>query len=270
VNTLSSDQHMFVVPAFGDSVWLDRCLESLRRQTAPSPILVTTPTPSPYLGEVARRHGVGIEVNPVSRGIGADWNFALSRATRPWVTLAHQDDWYEPTYVERCLQAARRSRGATLVFAAARETLGPAGEPVQNVGVKRLMCAAVFLGSTAIRARLRKRMLLSLGNPIPCAAVMINRAAVPDFAFSEQLRSNLDWMAWLDLARRKGAFAYVREPLVHRTIHHEAATVVWLDQRAAEDAWVLRRLWPRPVADLLVRLYARGLRQYDPLSAKPR
>jgi glycosyltransferase involved in cell wall biosynthesis len=263
----AADEHMFVVPVFGKPVWLDRCLESLQRQTTPSSILITTPTPSGYLDEVARGRGVAIEVNPVSRGIGADWNFALSRATRPWVTLAHQDDWYAPTYVERCLQTAARVGEATLVFTAALETRSDTGEPVPNARIKQLICGGVFLGAAAIRSPLRKRMLLSFGNPIPCPAVMINRSTAPGLAFSERLKSNLDWVAWLDLARQPGAFAYVPDPLVHRTIHREAATVVSLAQRAAEDADVLRQLWPRPVASVLVRLYARGLRQYDPLDA---
>jgi hypothetical protein len=99
---------------------------------------------------------------------------------------------------------------------------------------------------------------------------MINRAAVSGFTFSEQLKSNLDWVAWLDLAARPGAFVYIRDPLVHRTIHAEAATVISLKHRATEDVSVLRRLWPRPIADVLVRLYARGLRQYDAMDARPR
>ena len=99
---------------------------------------------------------------------------------------------------------------------------------------------------------------------------MLNRAAARDLAFSEQMKSNLDWAAWLELARRPGAFGYIREPLVHRTIHSEAATVVSLEDRAAEDVAVLRQLWPRPIADVLLRLYTRGLRQYDPMGARPR
>ena len=261
---------MFVVPAYGTPVWLDRCLESLQRQTTASRVLITTPTPSEYLEGLARRHGVPIQVNSARRGIGADWNFALSRAVTPWVTLAHQDDWYEPTYLERCLQAAGRTRNTTFVFTAASETHGDTGAAVPNARVKQMICDGVYLGAGAIRSRLRKRLLLSFGNPVPCPSVMLNRAAAPDFAFSESLKSNLDWMAWLDLARRPGAFAYIREPLVHRTIHREAATVVALEHRAAEDVSVLRRLWPRPIADVLVRLYTRSLRQYDPLDANER
>ena len=270
MSTRVLDEHMFVVPVYGKPVWLDRCLESLRAQTTPSTILITTSTPSAYLDEVARRGKVAIEVNPVSGGIGADWNFALSRAATPWVTLAHQDDWYAPAFLERCLKTAAHTPGATLVFTAAAETHGDTGQPGPNARVKKLICDGVFLGAEGIQSMQRKRLLLSFGNPIPCSSVMLNRAVVPDFTFSEQLKSNLDWVAWLDLAGRPGAFVYIREPLVHRTIHSEAATVVSLEHRAAEDVSVLRRLWPRPIADVLARLYTRGLRQYDPMDARPR
>ena len=261
----STDGHMFVVPVYGQPPWLDRCLESLQRQTLPSRVLITTPTPSDYLAEIARRRGIEFEVNPVSRGIGADWNFALSRATQRWVTLAHQDDWYDPTYLERCLQAATKAGDATMVFTASAETRDDTGAPVPNARIKRLICTGAFLGASAVRTRFRKRLLLAFGNPVPASAVMINRAAAPDLTFSEQMKSNLDWVAWLDLARRPGAFAYVSETLVHRTIHQEAATVVSLEERGIEDEFVLRRLWPRPVAGMIVRLYALSLRQYQPL-----
>ena len=148
------------------------------------------------------------------------------------------------------------------------ETMADTGAQVRNSRVKRIICDGVFLGAASICSPMRKRLLLSFGNPIPCPSVMVNRSAAPDFTFSEQMKSNLDWVAWLDLARRQGSFAYVREPLVHRTIHSDAATVTWLEQRAAEDERVLRELWPRPVATVIARLYARGLRQYDRLGAR--
>ena len=132
MSTRAPGEHMFVVPVYGKPAWLDRCLESLRTQTTPSTILITTPTPSAYLDEVARRWGVAIEVNPVCGGIGADWNYALSRAVTPWVTLAHQDDWYAPTYLECCLETAARTRAATLIFTAAAETDADTDKPVPN------------------------------------------------------------------------------------------------------------------------------------------
>jgi hypothetical protein len=62
-------------------------------------------------------------VNQDSRGIAADWNFALTQGDTEWVSLAHQDDWYEPDYVELCLRTASQSAHPILIFTDAVETV---------------------------------------------------------------------------------------------------------------------------------------------------
>jgi len=260
---------MFVVPACGRPAWIERCLDSLERQTHPSAVLITTSTPNGYLSDIARRRGVALEVNPSAGGIASDWNFALSRATRPWVTLAHQDDSYAPDYVESCLGAAARTGEPLLVFTRAIEEFRNGRQWSPNTVIKQLMCDGVFLGRTSIHAPSQKLLLLRFGDPIPCSTVMINRRRVPDFAFAEGWRCSLDWWAWLALARTPGAFAYVRRPLVRRAVHAEGATVAWLDHRAAEDERILRELWPRPIAIALSALYSLGRRRYEQLAEAP-
>jgi len=254
--------HAFVVPTFGHPAFLSQCLESLRCQTRTSPIVVTTSTPNDHVRAVAAAHDVPVVVNPVSAGIAADWNFALAQAPAPWVTLAHQDDMYAPTYVERCLSAGRAARNPLLVFSSASERLEETGRDVENVWMKRVICDAVFLGRPAIAARWRKRLLLAFADPIPCPTVMLYREAAPAFAFESGWKTGLDWVAWLDLAGREGSFVYVREPLVHRRVHATCATQLDLQARGEEDMRILRSQWPAPVAALLGRLYERSRRQY--------
>ena len=263
--TPSGPEHSFVVPAYGRPQWLARCLESLQGQTRVSPIVVATSTPNDLLTDTAARYGVPLIINPVSAGIAADWNFALGRVGRGWVTLAHQDDWYAPTYTERCLAAVTAAPDALLAFTAASEVREGTDTEVRNTRIKRVLCAVAFAGQSAIRSRARKRLLLSFGNPIPCPAVMLNRSAVPSFTFAPGWMSNLDWVAWLDLAQRPGAFVYVPAPLVHRRVHDVAATVTFMSARATEDARVLRSLWPAPLAAMLTGLYSAGREQYEGL-----
>jgi hypothetical protein len=85
-------EHVFVLPVYGRPHWLERCPDSQAGQTAPSPV-VTASTRSAHLAGIGRRRGNELKAPPVSAGIAADWNIALLHATRPWVTLAHQDDW---------------------------------------------------------------------------------------------------------------------------------------------------------------------------------
>ena len=254
--------HAFVVPAFGRPPWLAECLESLQQQTVRSRILIATSTPNEHITEIARRSGIEVRVNPTSAGIASDWNFAIVLAPARWVTLAHQDDWYAPTYTERCLTAAARSRAPLMVFSSALERTTDRAV-TQHPRIKRLLCETAFLGQPTIGSSWRKRLLLSFGDPIPCPTVMLNRALRPGFLFPPGFDTALDWAAWLDLARQPGDFVYVREPLVHRRVHPSSATHVHLASRKEEDERVLKSLWPAPIAGLIGRLYAAGRRKYE-------
>jgi glycosyltransferase involved in cell wall biosynthesis len=254
--------HAFVVPAFGRAQWLAQCLESLQQQTVRSRILIATSTPNDHIAGVAGRSGIEVRVNPAPPGIATDWNFALTLAHAPWVTLAHQDDWYAPTYTEQCLTAAAESPAPLMVFSSALER-GSDGAERRHPRVKRMLCEMAFLGQSAIGSRFRKRLLLSFGDPIPCPTVMLHRASLPDFTFPSGFDAALDWAAWLHLAGRAGDFVYVREPLVHRRLHVASATHVHLASRVEEDERILRSLWPGPIAGLIGRVYAAGRRRYE-------
>jgi len=257
--------HVFAVPAFGEPHWLERCVRSLQRQSVPSSIVITTSTPNSHVAAVAQRCEVPLVVNPRAGGIASDWNFALDQARTGWVTLAHQDDWYEPRYVEACLAAVAESLRTILVFTGATETLDGDARTLLNTRVKRLISRAAFLGGRSIDAAWRKRLLLSFGNPIPCPSVMINRDEARDFRFPEGWKSNLDWRAWCDLAVRPGSFVYLPDSLVHRTMHRDAETTRALTERAIEDARMFRELWPAPVAAALNVLYAPSRHVYATL-----
>ena len=73
-------KHCFAVCAYKDSPYLTECLDSLKAQESPSPILLCTATPSAYLEETARAYDAEYHMNPDHPGIGSDWNFALACA----------------------------------------------------------------------------------------------------------------------------------------------------------------------------------------------
>lgn len=261
-------RHAFVVPAHGHAPWLERCLRSLLAQNRPSHVLITTATPTPEILAVAHGCGVPLQINRVASGIASDWNFAYDAANADWVTLAHQDDIYEPGYSQTCLEAADRSRDPLLVFTAAVEVSG-SGRSSSNTRIKTLLAQLAFMGRVAIADRLSKRLLLGFGNPIPCSSVMLRKSRLQEFRFPAGWYSNLDWRAWLDLAEHDGAFVYVRQPLVRRTLHPDAATSRFLAARADEDNRMFAELWPRPVASVLMTLYTGSRRPYASFSKRP-
>jgi glycosyltransferase involved in cell wall biosynthesis len=251
--------HSFVIPVYLAAPNLAALIESLRAQDgARSDILLSSSTPSTELEEIARRYAIPLRVNPQRVDISADWNFALAAATTKFVTLAHQDDLFEISYVSRLRAALCANPGAIMAFCDYSEH-SPQGSRSRNFNlrVKRALCWRAFGARECISATRDKVRLLSLGNPICCPSVMLDRSKIPDFRFPVGFSTNLDWMAWLDLARRPGGFVYVCERLVSKGVHADSATTATIANRSRmrEDRTLFDALWPRPIAAVLAAAY---------------
>jgi hypothetical protein len=256
-------EHQFVVIACGTSPHLKDCVLSVLDQTASgkNPILATS-TPNEHIFRIASTHGLQVAVNPTpGLGIGADWNFALASGQAQFVTLAHQDDLYEREYRAELCSAMDRYPDTLIGFCDSVE-VNLRGEEIRTVNnlVKRALTRRAFGQDESIQDPVRKRKLLAWGNPVCCPSVVFNLARLREFAFSERLSSNLDWDAWLRLAALDAPFVFVSKPLVKKRNHSLSATAALLadSRRAAEDREMFDRLWPRPAAALLARIYRLG------------
>lgn len=256
--------HTFVIPVYRAAPNLAALIECLRAQTgARSEILLTTSTPSAELDEFANSHALPLHINPQRIGIAADWNFALGAAQSVLVTLAHQDDLFAPAYVAELANALSRHPSAFLAFCDYSEHTSLGARPTNiNLRIKRALRQRAFGTRECIIESRDKMRLLSLGNPICCPSVMLNRSALTDFRFPDGFQTNLDWMAWLELARRPGGFVYVRERLVSKGLHAGSETTATIANRAREreDRALFESLWPKPVAAALSTLYKLGYR----------
>jgi hypothetical protein len=257
-------EHTFTIPVYRAAPNLAMLIESLRAQTGVrSEILLASSTPSAELEALAKQYALALHINPQRIDIGADWNFALGAAQTTFVTLAHQDDLFAPTYAHRLGGALRRHPGALFAFCDYSEHTPLGARPTNiNLRIKRGLRRRAFGRRECITQPRDKVRLLSLGNPICCPSVMLNRSALGDFRFPGGFQTNLDWMAWLELARRPGGFVYVRERLVSKGVHAGSETTATIANRAREreDRALFDTLWPRPVAAMLATLYRFGYR----------
>lgn len=251
-------EHTFVVMAYGDSPYLPECLDSLLCQTLPSEICIATSTPSGYLQEQADRIGAKLFVTEAGKGIAHDWNFAMQQANTRYITLAHQDDLYSPTYVERCLDAMRAYPEALICFTDYSELAG--GEIRTDsllLFVKRCMLR-LFMPFRRLRSPFWKTRLLSLGCPIAAPSVLYQRENLGDFQFSSAFTVNMDWDAWSRIALLDGYFFFIPEKLMLHRIHPDSATTrgIAAMRRQEEDTRMYRRFWPAVIARILTRLYS--------------
>jgi hypothetical protein len=179
------------------------------------------------------------------------------------VTLAHQDDHFASRYVALLSRALRRHPNGVLAFCDYSEHTPLGRRPTNiNLRIKRALRQRAFRQRECIADTRDKVRLLSLGNPICCPSVMFNRSLLADFRFPAGFQTNLDWMAWLELARRPGGFVYVHERLVSKGVHAGSETTAAIANRVREreDRAMFNALWPRPVAASLASLYRFGYR----------
>jgi hypothetical protein len=256
--------HTFAIPVYRAAPNLAPLIDSLRAQAgAHSKILLASSTPSAELEAFAKRQDLPLHINPHRIDIAADWNFALATAQTGFVTLAHQDDLFAPSYVAQLGNALHRHPGSFFAFCDYSEHTPLGARPTNiNLSIKRALRRRAFGTRECIVEPRDKVRLLSFGNPICCPSVMLNRSTLADFRFPDGFQTNLDWMAWLDLARRPGGFVYVRERLVSKGIHAASETTATITNRAREreDRALFDTLWPRPVAAALATLYKFGYR----------
>jgi len=251
--------HTFVIPAYKDSVFLEDCIKSLTRQSIPSKILIATSTPTPSVLEIAKRHNIVVDVNINGGDIAKDWNFAYKSCATKYLTLAHQDDIYLPEYTEKCLRIADKKSNADTVIIFTNYSEYEIDRPRNaslGLMLKKILLG-IFLVKKNIKSKFIKKSVLALGNPISCPSVMFNTQNIGSFKFSEEYHYNMDWDAWLRLAKMQGRFIYVKDKLMIHRLHNDSQTSIQIrnKNRLEEEERIFRTIWGRHIARLLMKIY---------------
>ena len=111
------ENHTFAICAYGTCAYLENCIQSLITQTVRSKIIMCTSTPNEHISYLSSKYSISLYINEQSDGLAADWNFAYRSADTALVTLAHQDDIYEPDYTKQMLESLNRGGTVQIAFA---------------------------------------------------------------------------------------------------------------------------------------------------------
>ena len=252
--------HTFAVCAYGESPYLEECVQSLLAQKVRTRILIATSTPNSYIYGIGEKYGIPVHINHGEKGLAGDWNFAYSCATTPLVTLAHQDDRYYVNYTEDVLAAAKKCRHPLIIFTDYNELRN--GKTVTTnrlLKVKRLLLTPLKL-TCFWKNRFVRRRILSIGSAICCPAVTLVKENLDSFSFKNNMKSNIDWQAWEEISRRKGEFAYTARAGMEHRIHQESTTSELIEEngRRAEDLYMFRKFWPGWVAKMIEKVYQKS------------
>ncbi|MEA4888122.1 MAG: glycosyltransferase [Clostridiaceae bacterium] len=257
--------HSYVILVYKQSEFLEACLESLIHQSEPSPIILSTSTPSEWLDKIARRYHVPIRVRTGKSAIADDWNFALKQADTPYVTLAHQDDVYQPGFGAAIKHDLYRYPDTLIHFTNYAEWIdGKVRTNNANLIIKRILLFPYYI-KRSIRSKRMRKLCLSVGNPVSCPTVTYHRDRLQDFQFNQDYTINLDWDAWIRLAEKEGRFIYHKPVLVWHRLYRASETSSGLQEnrRQEDDRRIFQRLWPKSIASLLIYFYRLSYRSNE-------
>ena len=257
-SVFTASDHTFSICAYGESPYLSDCIESLLSQNVKSKIILVTSTPNGLIQHLASRYNLPLFINSGESGIAQDWNYAVSCAETPLITIAHQDDTYEPYFTEKMLAAVNSVKVPLIHFSNYGE-LRQGVRVFSNrlLTVKRLLLWPLKLKSLS-GIRFVRRRCISLGSPICCPSVTFALPNLDVPIFKKGFKSDLDWQAWESISRKEGAFLYSPEILMFHRIHADSETsaLIMDNTRTAEDLEMLRLFWPEWLARLINHFYS--------------
>ena len=139
-------QHTFVICAYGKSMYLEECIRSVLAQSVKSQIIMATSTPNDLVQGMAEKYGIPLCINKGPGGIAQDWNYAYAQASTKYITLAHQDDVYEPEYAACALKGLSQAKDPLIWFSDYYEIrLGQRVTKNRLLFIKRLLVFALRL-----------------------------------------------------------------------------------------------------------------------------
>lgn len=256
----TKENHTFVVCAYKEVPFLDNCIQSLMNQTINSRIIISTSTPNQFIKDIANKYNLPLFVNEGAKGITNDWNYAYGLTETDLVTIVHQDDIYEPQYLEFILDGINSSKEPIMAYTKYYEIRNM--KKVTNnklLYVKNIMNYPLKFKWCRKSIFVRRR-ILSVGCSICCSSVTLVKSNIPQPLFSSDFCASPDWEAWERISKIKGDIIYIQKPLLGHTIagYSETTATVLNNSRSREEMIMLCRFWPKPIAKFIHKFYSKA------------
>jgi glycosyltransferase involved in cell wall biosynthesis len=182
-----------IIPAWNHAAFLGDALASLAAQTRKVDEVMfvddcSTDDTFAVATEWSQKLRMHCMRNPLRMGVCMTLKQWLPRTTGDWIFRLDADDWLEPTYVERHVEAIAEQPDAAVVWCPAVYT---ATEP----GAEHRSLDGMVIASAQWDAR-----ALESGNFIHCAA-FVRRDALEAVGWCAVAEREEDWQTWVAIAR---------------------------------------------------------------------
>lgn len=250
--------HTFVICAYKESRYLEKCIQSLLEQIIKSNIVISTSTPNEFVFKIAEKYKIPVRVNPKANGMASDWNFASMCSDTKLYTLCHQDDYYFKDYLDKVLNYINKVDNFLFLYTDYYEDKnGILQKSNLNMKIKRFMNIPMRFKATW-KSKWVRRRILSFGNPICCPSVTFNKIVTKGCVFDNSFKNAADWDAWERMSKLNGAVIYCKDYLMAHRVHEESTTTLNIlnNTRKNEDIIMFERFWPAKIARLIAKIFS--------------
>lgn len=251
--------HTFVICTYKDTPYLNECICAIKNQTIESEVIISSSTLTEQVVALAEKYHIPIYEHNFGGTIGKDWNYGFSIPKTKYVTIAHQDDVFLPTFLETNLHSLMKNKNAVIAFTNYCEIDGRSIilKRNRNLRIKDFMLLP-FLFFNENRF-LRNRML-SFGYPICSPTTTYNMEYLHGFKFSETVCGAIDWEAFYRINKIKGKWLYNPKRLMYHRIHADSETSnTIIDQKRTEEEYMMfKKYWPDSIVKLLMKYYVKA------------
>lgn len=115
-----------VIPVFNRAHLVHRAIDSALEQTVPCEVVVVDHGSTDGIADVVARYGKRIRYirRDEDQGAIASWRDGVEQATGELVHITYDDDWIQPTFVERCAELLRPDVAFVYTRATVHDTQG--------------------------------------------------------------------------------------------------------------------------------------------------
>lgn len=264
-------KHCFVICAYKESPYLEKCIQSLIHQEVQTSIYMCTSTPNEYISGLAEKYAIPLMINPNKGDIQSDWNFAYNMGDAQYITLVHQDDIYNSSYSKYLYNAIDKYDDILIFYSKYRALITTEDYEIAkkdiNCMLRNLLCVPMC-NSSLQKSIWWKKLTLRFGNSICCSSVTYNKEMLGNKnVFRSTLRYSLDWDSYWEMASLKGRFYYDKHILSYFRIHQLSTSMLCIenDLREKEDYVMFCKIWPKWFADMIIKVYRLAYCNYKKL-----
>lgn len=244
------DIHSFVILAYKESLNLEECIKSIKKQSVKSNVFIVTSTPNDYIMELASQYGLGVMINSENNGKSSDYNFALSSVETPLLTIAHQDDLYDRNYAKEIINTYKKNKDAVILFTDYYEIIGDRKIKNNSYMFKKRLLTNLLRYSKFNKKKYWKRLAVKYQQAICTSSVTFVKSNLQNNPFSNDFVCHSDWDFFEKLSVINKRFILIPKKLVgYRNDEIKNKSIAYYEEKKI----IYKKFWPSWLIELIYR-----------------